>query len=219
MNQKKRAILACKVNDLIFGGIVKNFKTFKTEKDIERYIRKILRKHGMSNSYPPIVANNTSVIHAKPRDKKLARGFLVLDIGAKYRGMCSDMTRTLFIGNANRREKALYNLVKDCQSKCIKKLKIGISCKELHEYSIRLLGKYAKYFPHALGHGIGSKVHRKPRISYKSNEVVKEGIIAIEPGIYIKNKREDFGIRIEDTICIGNNIEILTKFPKKLIEV
>ena len=219
MDQKKRAIKACRVNDLIFNGILKNFKSFKTEKDIEKYVKKILKKHGMTNSYPPIVANNTSIIHAKPRYKKLERGFLVLDIGAKYEGMCSDMTRTLFIGKANKKEKELYNLVKNCQEKCIKKLKVGISCKELHEYSLKLLGKHAKYFPHALGHGIGSKVHRSPRISYKSNEVIKEGIIAIEPGVYIKNNNEDFGIRVEDTICIGNKIEILTRFPKKLIEV
>ncbi len=219
MNQKKRAILACRVDDSIFEGIIANFDSFKTEQDIEGYILQNFKKNKMSSSYPPIVANNNSIVHAKPRNKKLARGFLVLDFGAKYQGMCSDMTRTLFIGKAKKNEKELYNLVKNCQEKCIKKVKIGISCKELHEYSIRLLGKYAKYFPHALGHGIGSKVHKKPRISFKSNEIIKEGIIAIEPGIYIKHRNEDFGIRIEDTLYLGKSIEILTKSSKNLIEV
>ena len=217
MNQKKRAIRACKVNDLVFREIIDKFDSFKTEKDIEVYILRRFKDHKMGSSYPPIVANNNSIIHAKPRKKRLSRGFLVLDFGAKFDGMCSDMTRTLFIGKANKKEKELYNLVLSCQGKCVKRVRLGVSCKELHAYSRRLLKGYVKYFPHALGHGVGSKVHRKPRISIKSNEVIKEGIITIEPGIYIKKK--NLAIRVEDTIYVGKNVEVLSRASRDLIEV
>ncbi len=217
MDQKKRAIRACKVNDTIFREIIDKFDSFKTEKDIEVYILMRFRDQGMGSSYPPIVANNNSVIHAKPRKRKLSRGFLVLDFGAKCGGMCSDMTRTLFIGKANKKERDLYKLVKDCQWKCVGKVKLGVSCKSLHTYSRKLLKGYVKYFPHALGHGVGSKVHRKPRISIKSDEVISEGFITIEPGIYIKSK--NLAIRVEDTLYVGKKVEVLSKASRKLIEV
>lgn len=219
MDRKKRAIRACRVNDLIFREIIDRFDSFKTEKDIETYILKRFRDNKMGSSYPPIVANNNSVIHAKPRKKKLSRGFLVLDFGAKFKGMCTDMTRTLFVGKANKKERELYRLVKDCQERCVKKVKLGVSCKELHALSRKLLKGYVGYFPHALGHGVGSKVHRKPRISVKSDEVISKGFITIEPGIYIKNKRDNFGIRIEDTLYVDRKVEVLCKASRKLIEV
>lgn len=217
MDQRKRAFKACEVNDRVFREIIDKFSSFKTEKDVESYILKRFRDSGMGSSYPPIVANNNSVIHAKPRRKKLSRGFLVLDFGAKFDGMCSDMTRTLFIGKASKKERELYGLVKDCQGKCVKRVKLGVSCKELHAYSRKLLKGYAKYFPHALGHGVGSKVHRKPRISVKSNEVIKEGIITIEPGIYIKKR--NLAIRVEDTLYVGKKIEVLSMSSRDFIEV
>jgi Xaa-Pro aminopeptidase len=101
---------ACEINDMIFDSLVKEFR-FKTEKDLERFILREFRKAGAGRAYSPIVANCYSKIHAVPRRKKFRRGFLVLDFGARVNGWCSDMTRTIFLGNANEEEKKLYNLV------------------------------------------------------------------------------------------------------------
>ncbi len=211
---------ACEINDLIFSEIVKNFR-FRTEKELASYILKRFRDFGVQKAYAPIVANNNSVIHAKPRDYKLVRGFLVLDFGCQVNGWCSDMTRTIFIGKANLTEKKLYNLVLNCQLKCASKVEVGASCFELEVLSRRLLGNYRKYYSHRLGHGVGRKIHEKPEFGSLSIDVLKRGdVVTIELGIYLKNRKKDFGIRIEDTILVTlHGSEILCRSPKNLIEL
>ncbi|MDP4039983.1 MAG: M24 family metallopeptidase [Candidatus Pacearchaeota archaeon] len=220
MNKVQSIRKACEINDKIFLEITRNFR-FKTERDLEKYILKRFRQEGAGRAYRPIVANNNSVIHAKPRDKRFSSGFLVLDFGCKFNGWCSDMTRTIFIGKAGEEEKKLYNLVLSCQEKCIKKVREGVFCCELDIYSRTLLKEKAQYFKHALGHGVGKKVHEKPRVSPWSPDVLKEGqVITIEPGIYIKKGKKEFGIRVEDTLLVNSNgCEVFCKASKKFIEI
>lgn len=211
---------ACEINDIIFKEIIDNF-SFKTEIELSKYILKRFRDFKVSMAYKPIVANNNSIIHAKPRNKRFSRGFLVLDFGCKVNGWCSDMTRTIFIGKSNLDENKLYNLILNCQTKCSKKVRAGASCFDLEVMSRRLLGDYRKFYTHRLGHGVGMKVHEKPDFGSITIDILKNGdIVTIEPGIYIKDKRQNFGIRIEDTILVLNNsCEILSKSTKKLIEI
>ena len=211
---------ACEINDIIFKEIVTDFN-FKTEFELAKYILRRFRDFKVVKAYSPIVANNNSIIHAKPRKKKFSRGFLVLDFGCKFNGWCSDMTRTIFIGKAGADEKKLYDLIFNCQVKCSNKVRVGASCFDLEVLSRRLLGNYRKYYTHRLGHGVGRKVHTEPIFGSTSIDILKEGdIITIEPGIYIKNKWKDFAIRIEDTILVTKTgRDILCKASKKFIEV
>jgi len=209
---------ACEITDTIFNEIVDNFD-FKTEKDIESYILKRFRDFKVKKAYPPIAANNNSVIHAKPRNKKLKNGFLILDFAAKYNGYCADMTRTLHIGMASAAERKLYNLVRSCQQRSLASVKTGINCCDLDVNARVMLGKYKRFFSHSLGHGIGRKIHMDPKISPASKDVLKKtDIITIEPGIYIKEKKREFGIRIEDTVDVASR-KPLTTATKKLLEV
>lgn len=211
---------ACAINDAIFNEIVTRF-TFRTEKDLANYILKRFRDFKVSKAYDPIVANNNSVIHAKPRDKKISRGFLVLDFGCKFNGWCSDMTRTIFVGKPSMEEKKLYSLIFECQKKCSVKVKKGVSCFDLEVLSRRLLGKYRKYYSHRLGHGIGKKVHEKPDFGSLTIDILNEGdVVTIEPGIYVKDNSKEFAIRIEDTLYVKNfGREVLCKSPRNLIAV
>ena len=210
---------ACEINDAIFREIIKKFN-FRTEKELANFILKKLKEFKLSKSFDPIVANNNSVIHPKPRNKKFERGFCIIDFGSRYKGFCSDITRTVFLGKANKRERDLYNLVLSCQKGCIRKVDTGVRCKDLYYYAVKLLGKRSKFFTHSLGHGVGKKIHIRPKLGPKSSEVLRKGdIITIEPGIYIKRKGKELGIRIEDTLQVGNKVEILTKSPKRLIEI
>src|SRR3989344_4891001 len=147
---------ACEINDLIFKEITNNFN-FKTEKEISNYILKGFKDFSVKKAYDPIVANNNSIIHPKPRNKTLKKGFLILDFGCKYNEYCSDMTRTLFIGKINDNDKRLYNLLLDCQKKCISKIKLGMLYCDLEIYSRNLLKNFKPYFLHSLGHGVGRK--------------------------------------------------------------
>ena len=217
MSKKSCIQQACKITDAIFKEIFSNF-TFKTEKDVEKFILKRFRDHKVKPAYPPIVANNNATIHAKPRDKKLAKGFLVLDFGCKYKGWCSDITRTIFIGKPSKKERQLYNLVLNCQQKTIKKVKPGASCADLDIYSRVLLKEYKRYYVHALGHGVGKKVHTPPTLRPTGQANLKKGdIITIEPGIYIKKGKKEFGIRVEDTLYVGRKAEVLSKTTRKLV--
>ena len=208
---------ACEINDLVFDEIVADFH-FKTEKEIASFILKRFRLLGVRSAFPPIVANNNQRIHPKPRKKKLERGFLILDFGCKVNGYCSDMTRTLFLGKPSAYEKRLYNLVLRCQKRSIARIKIGASYKQLDADARKDLGGYKKYFVHSLGHGMGKKIHMKPRVSRKSEEYAKRGdCITIEPGVYWKRGEKRFGIRIEDTCYVGKKIEVLTKARKDFI--
>ena len=219
MDKLNYIIKACEINDIIFKEIVSDFN-FKTERQVADYIKKRFRNFKVKTAYPIIAANNSKTIHHKPRNKRLQRGFLVLDFGCKYKGYCSDMTRTIFLGNPDKYEKMLYNLILSCENKCIKKLRIGMDYCDLDLYARSLLKDYKQYFLHALGHGVSKKIHDLPKISIISdNKVKRNEIITIEPGIYFKKGNKEIGIRIEDTVYIGKNIEILTKSNKNLIKV
>ena len=205
---------ACQITDQIFNRLVKNFH-FKTELEVADFILKEIKKRGLKPSFPLIVASecNNHQIHHHPKKHKLA-GFTILDFGVRHRGYCSDMTRTIFIGRPKKSDLNIYARVLKTQQNCIKKIKVGQPYQDLDAYARVQFQPYQTYFKHSLGHGVGRKIHQKPKISPHSKDIVKLGdIITIEPGLYKKNK---FGIRIEDTVYVGKKIRALTKSPKKL---
>lgn len=210
---------ACAINDQIFSEIIKHF-TFRTEHELALFIRKRFRDHGVKPAYSPIVANNNQIIHPKPRKKPLQRGWLLFDFGCKVDGWCSDMTRTVFLGKASKAERILYEIVLACQKKCVHFAKPGITGSDLDIYSRIQLGKYKPYMRHALGHGVSKKIHDAPKISVTSSDILKTGhIFTIEPGMYFKTQHQEVGIRIEDTLVMRKKPEMLTKAPKKFIEL
>ncbi len=210
---------ACAINDKIFSEIIHHF-TFRTEHALALFIRKRFRDFKVKPAYPPIVANNCRIIHPKPRKKKMQRGWLLLDFGCKVANYCSDMTRTVFLGRATKEERALYALVQRCQQKAISYAKPGMLACDLDLYARHLLGKYKPFFKHALGHGVSKKIHDLPRISVTAPDTLKQGdFFTIEPGIYFKTKNREVGIRIEDTLVMKKKPEILTKAPKRFLEL
>ncbi len=210
---------AAKLTDNIFDKIIKNWKEFNTEKDIETFILKKISNLGLRPSFPPIVASGKHACnpHAVPRNKKLERGFCVIDMGLIFNEYCSDMTRTVFIGKPKQKEIELYEKVLEAQIKTIAKVKIGMQTKTLDRYSRKILGKeLSKQFIHGLGHGVGTQVHEWPFINSKTNAKLLENMVfTIEPGVYVK---KGYGIRIEDTILLTKKgPETLNKSSKKLI--
>ena len=170
MNAKLKNIeKGCKLNDKIFRMVIYLFKkgAFKTEQDVATFIGVEIRGGGAKKAFPTIVASGSNAVawHHKPTDKKLKKGFCVIDFGAKFKGYCSDMTRTVYLGKASKTDKRLYNLVRKTQEACIRKVKAKQNGKELYELAKKKLGAYADYFGHGLGHGLSKKIHAKPRIN------------------------------------------------------
>jgi len=164
---------------------------------------------GSGTAFSPIVAfgENTSKPHHVPTERKLKMADpILIDMGCKYEGYCSDMTRTIFMGCILEEIKPLYDLVKKNQF---------LSLREVKDNSnIKNIAKSAENdeLPtmHALGHGIGLETHEAPYIKIKNENILKENMmITIEPGAYIPGK---YGIRIEDTVLVtkSGSIELTT---------
>ena len=209
-NLKKAAKLA----DEIMQSLIKNFK-FNTEQEIKTFLKTEFAKRNLKQSFEPIVGSGigASIPHYFG-SSKLRPGFLIVDMGVKYKGYCSDITRTFYIGKPTEQHKAIYEKVLDVQKKCIKMCKKGVKCADPYNYAFEQLGHE---FSHGLGHGVGLLIHELPNLKGKSEETFQENMVfTIEPGVY--NKRKKIGIRIEDDVMIKNGKPVLlTKTTKELI--
>ncbi|MBS3098222.1 aminopeptidase P family protein [Candidatus Woesearchaeota archaeon] len=210
---------ACKITDNILKKCFSNFKKFRKETDVAAFLENETKKSGYELAFNPVVASgkNAAVPHHAPENIKLKKGFCVIDFGIKYKGYCSDATRTIYIGRPKEKEIRLYNFLLRMQKDAIKNAKIGKKCSDLYNKVNEDLKEYKKYFTHGLGHGIGIDVHELPNLTEKSKDILKRGMaFTIEPGIYFKNQ---LGIRIEDDILLTKKAEILTKTKKGLMVI
>lgn len=218
---------ACRLADDIFSEtlayIKKTYKNKKTlsEQDVREYILVLIKKQKLRPSFPPIVTSGKNAgndIHPKATNQKL-KGFVIIDLGVRYHGYCSDMTRTIYVGTPSEKSRALYEHILTAQLQGVHLSVHTASCADIDKTVRESLGKYASYFVHTLGHGVGRKIHEAPILYEKRiKPVLKEGmVITIEPGIYIPNT---LGIRIEDTLVVtSSKPEILTQTSKKLVVI
>lgn len=207
---------ACKITDAILENFVKNFGSFDTEESAVAFLVYETYKSGCTLSFEPIVASgkNAAIPHHKSGGK-MNKGFCVVDFGVKYKGYCSDVTRTFYFGDVSNKEKKIYNDLLYAQEKAISLVKSGINISELCNSTDKIL---KQKLIHALGHGLGIEVHESPFVTNSSDKILKKNmIITIEPGEYVDGK---YGIRIEDDVLVTKDgCEILSNFPKELISV
>lgn len=213
---------ACYITDECFKYICEFIKIGKTEKEIAFEIEKFFKSNGAEDvSFETIVASgkNSSKPHAVPTDKKIEAGDpITIDMGCKYKGYCSDMTRTIFAGYVPVRVEAIYDLVLKNQLQTLREMKDGASIRmitKMVENDFKLNGYD---LVHALGHGLGLDIHEMPYVSGKNDATLKNNMVVTnEPGIYLPN---NFGVRIEDTVLITKSgCMNLTKSDKNYIIV
>ena len=208
---------SCFYADKILQKSINNLKSFRTEAEAAAFLDYETKKLGLELSFDPIVASgkNASMPHHNPENQKINKGFCVLDFGVKYKGYCSDITRTVYLGKPSKKEKEIYHMLLKIQEGAIDEVKHNKRCRELYDFVVKGLGDYSKYFTHGLGHGVGIEIHEMPNITLNSKDRIKNNMVfTIEPGIYISKK---LGIRIEDTILFRNKTESLTKTSKDLL--
>lgn len=213
---------ACEITDNCFTHLLEYIKVGMTERQIAFEIEKYFIENGANGlAFDTIVASgeNSSKPHSVPTNRKIQSGDnITIDFGAKYKGYCSDMTRTIFVGSVSDEVRNLYNFILEGQLRATNKIKDGVDGKSVArgvqiEYNARNFELI-----HALGHGVGLEVHELPYLSYRSSQILKENMVVTnEPGIYIPEK---IGIRIEDTILVNKlESEVLTKSSKELIVI
>tara|TARA_B100000315_G_scaffold254179_1_gene294649 strand:- start:4178 stop:5227 length:1050 start_codon:yes stop_codon:yes gene_type:complete len=205
---------SCNIAASILSKTIKKMNHSLSEQQITNFLIEETKNQGCELAFPPIVASgsNASFPHHIPTSNKLKKGFCIIDFGVKYKGYCSDITRTLYIGKPSNKEIETYNQVLATQLDAINQSKIGNKTKSLFNSVSKVLGKE---FTHGLGHGIGIEIHEYPNLTPISKDIIQENMVyTIEPGIYTKK----LGIRIEDDVLITKKSPIiLTKLTKKLI--
>jgi len=218
-SQSKACFIAAKT----FTHIKKNILPGLTEKQLAFKINRTMKFFGASDlAFRTIVAigPNSSTPHHKTTNRKIkANDIILLDFGCKINGFCSDISRTIFVGQPKPEWLKVYKIVQAAQKKSFLFLKSSIlnrksyiKASDLDHVARNYIEKkgYKNKFIHGLGHGIGTRVHQYFKISPNSKTILKPGMVfTIEPGIYLENK---FGVRIEDTVYWSKNgLKILTK--------
>ena len=215
--EKQKMRQASLNNDAVMARVRELIQVGKTEKQLEQEINQAFLEIAHSEpSFETIVgfAENCADPHAVPTDKVLEEGMsIIVDMGCKFEGYCSDMTRSFFVGENTMEE--VYNTVLKAQLAGIAAVKPGVRFCDI-DHAVRSVieeAGYGPYFIHRTGHGIGLSVHEPFDVSAVDEIVVEPGMcFSIEPGIYLPGKG---GIRIEDLVmCTEDGVEVLNHAPK-----
>lgn len=216
---------ACKIADQCLMEVVKMIKPGVTEKEIAFKIEFWLKKNDYDISFYPIVAvdKNSAVPHYDTRNgnnKKIRKNSIILiDYGAKFNDYHSDTTRMIFTGKPTREMISTYQALLTAQERTIKQLGSDNNPVSLDQFCRRQLSDVDQQltYSHSTGHGVGLQIHEHPKISFISADILLPGqVVTVEPGVYLNEK---WGMRIEDTVLIKDKreVEVLTKFEKKLL--
>ncbi len=212
------------ITDKAFSHILGFINGDRTELEVAAELEYFMRCNGASGLAFDTIAvsgKNSSLPHGVPTDSKICQNsFFTMDYGAKYKGYCSDMTRTVVFGKADEEMKRIYNTVLTAQSEAMKFIKAGVSCFEADKVARDVIkdAGYGQYFGHSLGHSLGLEIHELPSCSPKSQDTLVEGnIVTVEPGIYLPGK---YGVRIENMVLVTKDGCInLTESDRSLIEL
>jgi len=213
---------AAKIADKVIERIISEKLVGKKEKELARFIENEIVDLGADKfSFDAIVASgpNGANPHHTPTERKISEGdLLIVDFGAKYKGYCSDITRTFSIGKPSERALEVYNIVKEAQEEAFQTVREGVIAKEVDAVARKIIASkgYGERFIHRTGHGLGLDIHEEPYIAQNSDVELRNGMtFTIEPGIYLEG---EFGVRIEDDVAVINGRgERLTKMSRELV--
>ncbi|HEX3029640.1 MAG TPA: aminopeptidase P family protein [Clostridia bacterium] len=213
---------AVEIADNAFEHILNYLKPGVTELEIAAELEFKMKKLGAkAASFETIVASGkrSSMPHGVASEKKLEVGdTITMDFGAVFEDYCSDMTRTVFLGQPGKEMVEIYNTVLKAQMEGLNGAAAGLSGKEIDGVARKIIydSGYEGKFGHGLGHGVGLEIHEEPRLSPSGSFKMEDGmVVTVEPGIYVNGLG---GVRIEDMLVInGEKPIVLTKSPKNLI--
>lgn len=212
------------IGERAFEKLLPLLKPGMTELMAAAELEYLMKKEGAEDlSFSTIAASglNSSMPHAIPGEKKLEAGdFITFDFGCKYKGYCSDMTRTVVLGKADKKQKEIYHIVLEAQLAALTALRPGMTGAEVDKVARDIIENagYGSCFGHGLGHSVGLYIHESPRLSPSDDTVLNPGMIeTVEPGIYVPGFG---GVRIEDMVVVTENgCRNLAHFTKELIEI
>jgi Xaa-Pro aminopeptidase len=211
---------AAALADEVLSAVPERGLAGRTEREVAFEIETELRRRGAEPSFPSIVAGgpNGALPHHSPGDVPFPPDTLVVvDMGAKLDGYCSDCTRTFATGSLGDEAAAVYDLVLGTQVAALERVRAGEPCVEVDAFARQRIADagHGERFGHGLGHGVGLEVHEPPTLSRAGEGELRPGnVVTVEPGVYVP---EEFGVRIEDLVVVTDaGPEVLSSFPKEL---
>jgi len=218
------------LNCRIWNAARTRFKAGMTERQMARIIKMMMIEKGDGEAFETIVCvgKNAAECHHEPDDTVWnGREPVLVDMGVRLNGFCSDLTRNIVPGFLEHPKPSkppkpsklycqVYSLVLEANLAAIAAARPGITGRQLDKVARDVIrkGGFGRCFGHSLGHGVGYEIHESPYASKKSDEVLKPGmLVTIEPGIYLE---DNLGVRIEDLILITDTgCEVLSSSAAK----
>jgi len=207
------------IADQAFVKVAETIAAGDTEDEIAWRIELAVREQGAESlSFPTIVGSgpNAALPHHRAGDRKIQTGeSIVIDMGARYQGYCSDLTRTVVVGEPDDQFKKVYDTVLAAQLTAIESVESGMTGSEADNLARAVIVEagFGEEFGHSLGHGVGLEVHEAPWVASRVESKLEDGMtFTIEPGIYISGWG---GVRIEDVVVLENGrARVLSHAPK-----
>ncbi len=213
---------ACAIADDALASLLPTLVDRPSEREFALELELAMRHRGASgNSFDPIVAAgpNGALPHARPTDRPIDAGELVvIDFGCIVDGYCSDMTRTVSVGDPGADARRLWDLVRESQRAGRAAVRAGVACSEVDRACRDVIvdAGLGDAFVHGTGHGVGLEIHEAPRVAASARDTLEPAlVVTVEPGVYLPGVG---GVRIEDTLVVtADGSEPLTAFPKDLV--
>lgn len=199
---------AVEIADEAFERVAPTIEPGMTERQVAWDLEKTMRELGADSlSFDIIVGAgpNGALPHHRADDTIIRRGDpVVIDMGARYQGYCSDLTRTVVVGRPADDFRKVYDIVLQAQLEAEEKVREGMTGGEVDAIARDIIARagYGDNFGHSLGHGVGLAVHEFPRVGPRADARLENSMaFTIEPGIYLSGR---FGVRIEDVVVLEN---------------
>lgn len=197
---------ACRITSDAFERILPEIREGVTEKELAvklEFDMLALGADGIAFHTIAAAGANGSLPHAVPGDYRVRKGDMItFDFGAKVKGYCADMTRTVALGEPSAQMRHVYETVQTAQRMAEEAVRAGGDMRAIDAIARDYIDAqgYAGRFGHGLGHSLGIDIHEEPRLNAVASGRLAAGqLMTVEPGVYLPGVG---GVRIENTVVV-----------------